>query len=240
MKPQERWTAVDGYLTDRLIPPDPVLDAALAASEAAGLPAINVSPNQGKLLYLLALACGARNILEIGTLGGYSTLGLARALPIAETSGRRLGRLITLEADQGHAAVARANFERAGLSDVIDLRVGAALDTLPGIAAEIAANPARRFDFVFIDADKQNTAAYFDRAVGLSRPGALIVVDNVIRDGDVLDAGSSDDRVQGMRRFMDALATDPRVDATAVQTVGTKGYDGFALAVVRGESSGAA
>jgi predicted O-methyltransferase YrrM len=232
MTPQERWTAVDQYLTDMLVPPDPVLDRALADSAAAGLPGIAVTPNQGKLLYLLAMIRSARDILEVGTLGGYSTLWLARALPARAAGTRPAGRVVTLEADPKHAAVARANFERAGLSDAIDLRLGPALDTLPQLAADAARDPAKQFDFVFIDADKSNTVAYFDWAVRLARPGALIVVDNVVRDGDVLDADSADASVRGIRRFMDDLANDARVTATAVQTVGSKGHDGFALAVV--------
>ena len=230
MTPREQWTAVDRYLTDRLVTPDPVLEGVLAASAAAGLPAINVSPNQGKLLHLLALTRGARDILEIGTLGGYSTLWLARALPAHPSP----GRVVTLESEPKHAAVARENFVRAGLSDRIELRVGAARETLAQLGAEASADPGRRFDFVFIDADKASTAEYFDRAVTLARPGALIVVDNVVRDGAVLDATSEDPGVRGVRRFMDAVATDARVTATALQTVGSKGYDGFALALVRG------
>ena len=222
MTPQEQWSAVDGFLSGLLVPPDAMLDAALAASEAAGLPQIQVSPNQGKLLYLLARTRGVCDVLDIGTLGGYSTLWLARALPPGGA-----GRVVTLEANPKHAEIARANFARAGLADTIDLRVGPALETLPQLAAEAA-----RFDFVFIDADKASTADYFDGAVRLSRPGAVIVIDNVVRDGDVLDAASEDPSVRGIRGFLEALAADPRVTATAVQTVGSKGYDGFAMAVV--------
>ena len=230
MTPREQWTAVDRYLTDRLVTGDPILEGVLAASAAAGLPAINVSPNLGKLLYLLALTRGARDILEIGTLGGYSTLWLARALPSHPSP----GRVVTLESKPKHAAVARENFARAGLSDRIELRVGAARETLAQLAAEASADPGRRFDFVFIDADKASTAEYFDRAVTLARPGALIVVDNVVRDGAVLDPNSEDPGVRGIRRFMEALQNDARVTATALQTVGSKGYDGFAVALVGG------
>ncbi|MGA9776710.1 MAG: O-methyltransferase [Verrucomicrobiia bacterium] len=218
---QETWTAVDRYITDLLEPADPVLEAALAASAAAGLPSINVSPAQGRLLQVLAKIQGARNILEIGTLGGYSTIWLARALPGD-------GRLITLEFDPKHAEIARANLARAGLAGVVELRVGRALDTLPQLAAE-GRGP---FDLIFIDADKQGTADYFAWALKLSRRGSLIIVDNVVRKGAVIDAASADPRVQGMRRFFDALAANKHVSATVLQTVGSKGYDGFALAFV--------
>ena len=180
---------------------------------------------QGKLLHLLARAIGARNVLEIGTLGGYSTIWLARALPDG-------GRLISLEADARHAEVARANIARAGLEDMVEVRLGMALDILPGLAAEVG----EPFDFVFIDADKPNNAAYFDWALKLSRPGSIIVVDNVVRDGDVIDAASDSPTVQGVRRLLERLAAEPRVSATAIQTVGTKGYDGFAIALVTSPS----
>jgi predicted O-methyltransferase YrrM len=218
---EEHWTAVDRYLGDLLASDDPALEAALAASAAAGLPAINVSPVQGKLLHLLARAIGARNVLEIGTLGGYSTIWLARALPDG-------GRLISLEADARHAEVARANIARAGLQAVVEVRLGMALDTLP----ELAAEGREPFDFVFIDADKPNNAAYFDWALKLSRPGSIIVVDNVVRDGDVIDADSDSSTVQGVRRLLERIAAEPRVSATAIQTVGAKGYDGFAIVLV--------
>jgi predicted O-methyltransferase YrrM len=218
---QETWTAVDRYLTDLLEPSDAALDAALAASVAAGLPSINVSPAQGKVLQLLARIQGARNILEIGTLGGYSTIWLARALPAS-------GRLLTLEFDPKHAEVARANLARAGLAGVVELRVGRALDTLPQLAAE-GRGP---FDFIFIDADKPSTADYFAWSLKLSRRGSVIIVDNVVRKGAVTDAANDDPRVQGMRRFFDALAAEKRVSATVLQTVGSKGYDGFAIAFV--------
>ena len=217
---EELWTAVDRYFGDLLVSADPALEAALAASAVAGLPAINVSPLQGKLLHLLARAIGARNILEIGTLGGYSTVWLARALP----SG---GRVISLEADPRHAEVARANIARAGLDDMVEVRLGMALDLLPGLAER-----AEPFDFVFIDADKPNNAAYFDWALRLSRVGAIIVVDNVVRGGDVIAAASDSPTVQGVHRFLERLAAEPRVSATAMQTVGGKGYDGFAVALV--------
>ncbi len=218
---QEQWTAVDRYITDLLVPPDPALDGALQTSAAAGLPSHNVSPNQGKLLLLLARSALARTILEIGTLGGYSTIWLARALPTD-------GRLITLEADPKHAEVARANIARAGLADVVELRLGRALDTLPQIAAE-GRGP---FDLIFIDADKPSNPDYFAWALKLSRRGSLIIADNVVRNGAVVDAASADPNVQGVRRFNELLAAEPRVSATAIQTVESIGYDGFAIALV--------
>jgi predicted O-methyltransferase YrrM len=217
MTPQEQWAAVDRYFIDALIPPDPALDAALKSSAAAGLPPINVSPTQGKLLHLLARMVAARRILEIGTLGGYSTIWLARAL-------QREGKLVTLEADPRHAEIARANFAAAGLSGLIDLRVGCAIDTLPRLTGP--------FDLIFIDADKPSTADYFQWSLKLSRLGTVIVVDNVVRTGKVIDAGTSDPTIQGIRRFNEMLAREKRVLATAIQTVGSKGYDGFAIAVV--------
>ncbi len=216
---QETWDAVDGYFSGLLVGPDAALDAALEASDAAGLPQIAVSANQGKLLHLLARVRGARRILEIGTLGGYSTIWLARALPAD-------GQLITLEYDPKHAEVARANLARAGLADRVEVRVGAALDTLPDLEGP--------FDLTFIDADKPNNPAYFRAALGLSRPGSVIVVDNVVRGGRVADAASTDPSVLGTRALADLLATEPSVDATMVQTVGSKGYDGFAMALVTG------
>ena len=222
---QEQWTTVDQYLAGLLVPDDPALEAAQQASAAAGLPAISVSPNQGKLLWLLARTRRARSILEIGTLGGYSTIWLARALPDG-------GRLVTLEAEPKHAEVARENIARAGLNNVVDLRVGRALDTLPQLEAE-GRGP---FDLTFIDADKPNTPEYFQWALKLSRPGSLIVVDNVVRKGAVTDAESDDPSVRGMRRFLEMLAAESRVSATAIQTVGSKGYDGFAIALVNGDS----
>ena len=220
---QEQWTAVDRYTTEMLVPPDAVLDAAVEASNAAGLPQIAVAPNQGKLLHLLARAHGARKILEIGTLGGYSTIWLARALPPG-------GRLITLEIDKKHADVARANIARAGLTSVVDVRLDPALETLPRLAAE-RAGP---FDMTFIDADKPNIPSYFEWSLKLAAPGGLIVVDNVIRDGAVIDEASTDASVKGVRRLNELLRAEPRVSATTIQTVGSRGYDGFTLVVVAG------
>jgi predicted O-methyltransferase YrrM len=217
----ELWTDVDRYISDVLFPPDAALNAALEASQAAGLPSIAVSPAQGALLHLLARSHNARTILEIGTLGGYSTIWLARALPPG-------GSLITLEADPRHAEVARANIARAGLAKVVDLRLGPALNTLPALAAE-GRGP---FDLVFIDADKPNIPEYFDWTLRLARRGTVIIVDNVVRDGEIIDAESDDPSVQGVRRFMVQVAGDARVKATVVQTVGAKGYDGFAIALV--------
>ncbi len=216
---RDRWTAVDRYLADRLLEPDAALDAALEASATAGLPAHGVSPAQGRLLELLARIQGARTILELGTLGGYSTIWLGRALPPG-------GRLVTLERDAGYAEVARANLARAGLADVVEVRVGRARETLAALAAE-GHDP---FDFVFIDADKAGNAEYLEAALELSRPGTLIVADNVIRGGSVLDG--DDASAVGVRRFFDLIAAEPRLRATAIQTVGEKGYDGFALVVV--------
>jgi predicted O-methyltransferase YrrM len=218
---KDQWSAVDRYLSDLLVPPDPALDAALKTSADHGLPAINVAPNQGKLLHVLARTMGARNILEIGTLGGYSTIWLARALPAG-------GKLITLESDAKHATVARSNIARAGLSDVVELILGRAIDTLP----KLEHDNRGPFDLIFIDADKVSTPDYFTWALRLSRVGSIIIVDNVVREGNVIDAASKDASVQGVRRFMDMLAKEPRVTATALQTVGTKGYDGFAIAMV--------
>lgn len=223
---QELWTAVDRYITDLLVPPDPALDAALKASAAAGLPAHNVSPNQGKLLELMARIQGARTILEIGTLGGYSTIWLARALPPD-------GRLVTLEADPRHAEVARTNIAHAGLADIVELRLGPALSTLPRLADENLGP----FDLIFIDADKPSNPDYFAWALKLSRRGSVIIVDNVVRYGSVIDAKSVDLNVQGVRRFNDLLASEPRVSATAIQTVGSKGYDGFAIALVTADEN---
>ena len=215
-----RWNAVDDYLA-QIVQQDEALDAALAANAAAGLPAIDVSPAHGKMLHLFARMAGARKALEIGALGGYSTIWIARALPAG-------GRLITLEADERHASVARANVARAGLADKVEVRVGAALDSLPAIEAEGLAP----FDFVFIDADKENNANYLAWALRLSRPGTTIVVDNVVRDGRILDASSRDSDVVGVREMFEMMQGEPRLSATAVQTVGAKGWDGFALAVV--------
>ncbi|MFJ3812748.1 O-methyltransferase [Streptomyces sp. NPDC090056] len=216
-----QWTDVDHYFTELLAPDDEALSAALAASTAAGLPEIAVAPNQGKLLHLLARVQGARSILEIGTLGGYSTIWLARALPAD-------GRLITLEYDPAHADVARSNIARAGLDEVVEVRTGAALDSLPKLEAE-GAGP---FDLVFVDADKVNNPRYVEWALKLSRPGTVIVVDNVVRDGKVAAEHPDDPSVTGTRAMFDLVAREPRLDATAFQTVGTKGYDGLLVARV--------
>ncbi len=211
------WDKVDRYIAEMLVRPDEALEVALAASDAAGLPRISVSPAHGKLLWILARLVNARRILEVGTLGGYSAIWLARALPAG-------GRLITLEVLERHAAVARTNLNRAGLDDKVEIIVGPALATLPSLEGP--------FDFTFIDADKQNNAEYFAWALKLSRPGALIVVDNVVRDGAVADSRSRDAAVVGVRRLNELIAAEPRVSATAVQTGGVKGYDGFAVALV--------
>ncbi len=218
---EERWAAVDRYLGQFFAPPDPALDDALEASEAAGLQAINVTPLQGKLLYLLASMRGARTILEIGTLGGYSTIWLARALPPG-------GRIITLEVDPEHARVAGGNLARAGLAAVAEVRVGPALETLPALAAE-GAGP---FDLIFIDADKPNNPEYFAWALRLARPGSVIVVDNVVRNGAIVDDAAEDPTIRGTRRLFELMAAEPRVTATVMQTVGVKGHDGFAVALV--------
>ncbi|HWM32552.1 MAG TPA: O-methyltransferase [Methyloceanibacter sp.] len=221
MKPLEQddnWIAVDEYLTDRLVEDDPALAAALKDSAKAGLPPINVSPNQGKFLMLLAQAIGARRILEIGTLGGYSAIWLARALPAD-------GRLLSLEADPAYAELARANLARAGLAEKVEVRVGRAQNTLPKLIAEGAAP----FDLIFIDADKPSTPDYYQWSVELARRGSLIVVDNVVREGRVIDAKSDSPHIQGLRRFFDLAATDSRVSGTAIQTVGAKGHDGLAI-----------
>jgi predicted O-methyltransferase YrrM len=213
------WDAVDDFIAGHLVEDDPALQAAIEASEAAGLPSINIAPNQGKLLMLLARAIGARKILEIGTLGGYSTIWLARGL-LPE------GRLVTLEADPDYAKVAHANIARAGLEGLVEIRVGRALDTLPRLAAEAP------FDLIFIDADKPSTPGYFQWAVRLARLGSLIVVDNVVREGAILDGTSEDPNVLGMRRFFELAATDKRVSGTAIQTVGHKGHDGLAVLLI--------
>jgi len=221
---QNKWTAVDRYFSEQLSLSDAELDAALAANRAAELPAIDVAPNQGKLLQLFARMIGARRILEIGTLGGYSTIWMARALPAG-------GRLITLEFSAKHAEVARANIARAGLTEIVEIRVGAALETLPKIQAEMK----EPFDLIFIDADKPNNSAYLQWALKLSRPGTLIIVDNVVRDGAVIDVASTDKDVLGARQLFATLGAESRLSATALQTVGSKGYDGFAMAIVDGD-----
>jgi len=218
---QDLWTNVDDYINSITVGTDAALDAAAASAAAAKLPPISVTPAHGKLLHLMVRAQGAKRILEVGTLAGYSTIWLARAVPPA-------GRVITLEANATHADIARANVERAGLSGRIEIRLGNALDTLPQLAAE----KQPPFDFTFIDADRPNLAEYFDWAVRLSHPGSVIVVDNVVRKGGVIDASSDDPNIKGVRRFNDRLKDDTRVSATMVQTVSAKGYDGFAMALV--------
>jgi predicted O-methyltransferase YrrM len=224
-KDEELWAEVDEYLAERLIPADAALTAAREANAAAKLPAIDVSPTQGKFLYLLAKIQGARRILEVGTLGGYSAIWLARALPEG-------GRLVTLEIEKRHAEVALKNIERAGLSGRVELRLAPAAESLAALAAE----GAEPFDLIFIDADKPNNPVYLEWAMRLARPGTLVIVDNVIREGAVIETESTDASVRGTRRLFDLIATDPRLDATALQTVGSKGYDGFVVAVVRASS----
>ncbi len=221
---QERWNAVDRYITDLLVPPDQALEAALEDSVVAGLPSIQVAANQGKLLHLLARLRSARTILEIGTLGGYSTIWLARALPVD-------GWLVTLELDPRHAEVARANIARAGLDERVEVRVGPASESL----ARLADHGDGRFDLVFIDADKEGYPDYLGWALRLTRPGSLIVADNVVRGGAVIDPADADPRVQAVRRFIELVAAEPRLDATVIQTVGSKGYDGLAFALVVAE-----
>jgi len=219
--PQELYTAVDNFLSTSLVPSDPVLDAVLKSHLDAGLPPIAVTPTLGKFLNLIARSIGAKQILEIGTLGGYSTIWLARALPPT-------GRLITLEFDPKHAEVARKNFQHAGLANVIEIHIGKALDTLPRVAAA----HSMPFDLIFIDADKQNNPGYFAWALKLSRPGTIIIIDNVVRDGAILNAASDSPDIRGIRQLFVDLASEPRVQATAIQTVDAKGHDGFVLALV--------
>jgi predicted O-methyltransferase YrrM len=221
MTGQDQWSAVDSYIADLFLAPDPALEAALASSAAAGLPAISVSPTQGKLLHLLARVQGARRILELGTLGGYSTIWLARALPPD-------GRVISLEVNPKHAEVAHANLARAGLTDVVEIRLGPALDTLPQLVSE-GRGP---FDLIFIDADKPGYAGYLKWSLKLARKGTLIIADNVVRKGAVADPESKDENVQGIRKFNEILAAEKRVTTTVIQTVGSKGYDGLALILV--------
>ena len=218
---QDRWTAVDQYFDNFLNPSDPVMDAVLQTMQAAGIPAIQVSASQGKFLSILAQAVQARTILEIGTLGGYSTIWLARALPIN-------GRLITLEVNPNHAAVARENIANAGFGNIVEVRLGPALDSLARLVEE--KHPP--FDLVFIDADKPNNKAYYEFARKLTHPGSLIIIDNMVRDGQVVDDSSRDSSVLGVRNLMPTLANDPKIKAAAIQTVGSKGYDGFAIALV--------
>ncbi len=217
---QQQWADVDRYIIDTLVPQDEALTAALRASDEAGLPAIAVSASQGKLLHIIARAMGVRSALEIGTLGGYSTIWIARALLAG-------GRMITLEADPKHAEVARANIARAGFEEVVEVRLGRALDTLPKIQAE----EHRPFDLVFIDADKPSIPQYYEWALKLTRPGSLIVIDNVVREGGLIDP-NGDEAVQGVRKLHEILAKDRRVTATTIQTVGAKGYDGLTFALV--------
>lgn len=218
----ERWEIVDHYLEGLLVPRDEGLEATLRESATAGFPPIQVSPSQGRFLRLLVSSLGARRILEIGTLAGYSAIAMARALPPG-------GQIITLEADPRHAEVARANFERAGVAGAVEVRVGPALSTLPRLAAE---HP-EPFDFVFLDADRPHTVEYFDWVLRLTRPGSVLVVDNVVRQGAVADAQSTDENVRGMRRFLERLAREPRAEGIVLQTVGAKGYDGFAFVRLR-------
>ncbi len=218
---EQLWSQVDGYIQDKLIGSDPALEAALEESDRAGLPQIAVSAPQGRLLAILAKAINAKRILEIGTLGGYSTIWLARSLPLD-------GRLVSLEVDPRHGEVASANVARAGLEDRVEIRVGPAIKSLPDVSAEVTAT-GERFDLVFIDADKPSTSAYFERVLGLTRPGGLIIVDNSVRHGRLVDDSGSDANVVGMRDFHDLLATTPGVSATTIQTVGSKGYDGFTI-----------
>ena len=212
------WTQVDEYLSSRLLGADRVLEEALEASNAAGLPAIAVSPNQGKLLEILVRIMGARTILEIGTLAGYSTIWMARALP-------KNGRLVTIEIDAKHAEVARGNIAKAGVSSVVELFVGSAVDVLPRLASDKGVP----FDLIFIDADKANIPVYFEWAIKLSRPGSLIIVDNVVRDGAIIDETNADPAVVGVRKFLETVGRNSSVSSTAIQTVGIKGYDGFAI-----------
>ncbi len=218
--PPDVWVAVDNYFGDLLVPVDAQLDAALTANREAHLPAIDVTPLQGKFLQVLVQMLQPRRVLEIGLLGGYSTIWMARALPDG-------GRIWSLEYEPRHAEVARKNFENAGVCDRVEIRLGAALDTLPTLA------PSAPFDFIFIDADKPNNPGYLEWAIKLSRPGTVIVVDNVVREGKVIDAASADADVQGTRRMFERMGADSRLSATALQNVGAKGYDGFAIAVVR-------
>jgi predicted O-methyltransferase YrrM len=223
---QDLWTSVEKYLVSTLIHPDQAVDEAVQANASAGLPAIDVAPNEGKLLHLIARIQGATRILEVGTLGGYSTIWLARALPPT-------GHLITLELDPAHAAVAAKNIERAGLSSLVDIRVGPAAESLATLHADLLAKKIEPFDLIFLDADKPNNPVYLEWAIKLSRKGTIIIGDNVIRDGEILDPNSTNPSVSGTRTFLEHLGSHPRLEATALQTVGSKGYDGFAIAVVK-------
>ncbi|UII58235.1 O-methyltransferase (plasmid) [Cytobacillus spongiae] len=218
MTSAETWTKVDEYYTGKLQKSDSIMDTVLQANHAAGLPAIDVSPNQGKFLSLLAQLKGAKRILEIGTLGGYSTIWLARGLP-------EDGRLVTLEYSEKHAKVAEQNIHNAGFDNKVEIKTGAALDTLPTLEGP--------FDFIFIDADKQNNANYLKWALLLSQPGTVIITDNVVRGGKVIEERGDDESVQGVRTFVDMLSEEARIDSTAIQTVGSKGYDGFVIGIVK-------
>jgi len=222
MTQEENWEKVDDYLSRRLAPSDDVLDLALRSAAEAGFPAINVSPGQGKLLNLLVRMCGARRILEVGTLAGYSTIWMARALAPG-------GSLVTLELDARHAQIACQNLESAGLGDIVEVRVGKAVDTLDSLI-ESGAEP---FDFIFLDADKENNAAYLERSLALSHQGTVIVGDNVVRRGRVADITDTESDVLGVRAFLDLMSGHPRLDSTAIQTVGCKGWDGFSISVVK-------
>ncbi|MCR8981369.1 O-methyltransferase [Brevibacillus laterosporus] len=222
MESPKKWTEVDQYFNSMLLPSDPILDEVLQANAKAGMPAIDVAPNQGKLLYLLAKIRGAKKILEIGTLGGYSSIWLARALP-------QDGQLISLEYEQSFAHIAEENVKKAGLAEKVSILVGPALETLPTLQEKGMTG----FDMVFIDADKQNNPHYLQWALKLCNPGAIILGDNVVRDGEVIHPESEDDRIQGIRQFIDLLSSEPRIESTAIQTVGSKGYDGFVLGVVK-------
>ncbi|MBG9789808.1 O-methyltransferase [Brevibacillus laterosporus] len=222
MESPKKWAEVDQYFNSMLLPSDPILDEVLQANAKAGMPAIDVAPNQGKLLYLLAKIRGAKKILEIGTLGGYSSIWLARALP-------QDGQLISLEYEQSFAQVAEENLKKAGLAEKVTILVGPALETLPTLQEKGMTG----FDMIFIDADKQNNPHYLQWALKLCNPGAIILGDNVVRDGEVIHPESEDDRIQGIRQFIDLLSSEPRIESTAIQTVGSKGYDGFVLGVVK-------
>ena len=222
-KPNELWAAVDAYIAQNLIPSDPILEETLKANVEAGLPSIDVSPTQGKFLYLITKIKGARRILEVGTLGGYSTIWLARALP-------HDGKIITLELNPKHAEIAAKNIARAGLTSRIEQRIGPALESL----AQLHSESVEPFDLIFIDADKPNNPNYLDWAIRLSHPGTIIITDNVIREGGILKADDPDPTIQGTRRFFEKLGSDPRLEATALQTVGCKKHDGFAVAIVQG------
>jgi predicted O-methyltransferase YrrM len=223
---QDLWTAVEKYLVSTLIHPDEAVNEAVQANASAGLPAIDVAPNEGKLLHLIARIQGATRILEIGTLGGYSTIWLARALPPT-------GRLTTLELDPKHAAVAEKNIQRAGVSSLVDIKVGPAAESLARLHADLLIKKIEPFDLIFLDADKPNNPVYLAWAIKLSRPGTIIIGDNVIRDGEILDSNNTNPTVSGTRTFLEHLGNHPLLEATALQTVGSKGYDGFAIAIVK-------